>query len=133
MGQQQLHLIVLGVVLVFLSVAVGIASFSSNALERNRDAVILDLNNLSLQAKSYYKKSDKLGGGDYSFTDYRIPDLMEENENGNYRIISVRSQEIIFQGTGVEKEAGSGCTQSDFIRYNLIVTPNGDNELLKLN
>ena len=132
MGQQQLHLIVLGVILVFFSIAVGVASFSSNSLERNRDAVISDLNSLSMLARGYYKKSEELGGGNYAFTGYDIPGLLEENENGNYRIISVRSQEIIFQGTGIEKDGSSGCSQSEFIQYNLIVTLN-NNELVKVN
>lgn len=132
MGQQQLHLIVLGVILVFFSIAVGIASFSSNSLERNRDAVISDLNNLSMLARGYYKKSEEFGGGNNGYTGYEMPELLKENENGNYRILSIQSQRITFQGTGIEKDGGSGCTQNDFIRYNLIVTPD-NNELVKIN
>jgi len=121
----------LGAILVFFSIAVGIASFSSNSLESNRDAVIMDLNNLSMMARGFYKKSDSLGGGGNVFSDFEIPERLRTNDNGNYRIISASSQMIVIQGTGIEKAAGSGCTQSDFIQYNIIVDPS-ENQLIKI-
>ena len=45
MGQQQLLLIVLSVIIVGIAVAVGITTFQSNAVEANRQAVISDLVN----------------------------------------------------------------------------------------
>jgi hypothetical protein len=47
MGQQQLHLIVLGIILVGLTVIMGLVSFQINAVQSNRDAVIMDLNHLA--------------------------------------------------------------------------------------
>ena len=87
MGQQQLHLVVLGAILVFFSIAVGITSFNSNSVQSNRDAVIADLNYLSMMARGYYKKSDSLGGGNNDFNGFEIPRSLESNENGTYHIV----------------------------------------------
>ena len=43
MGQQQLLLIILGVIIVGIAVAVGITMFQDNAISANRDAVTNDL------------------------------------------------------------------------------------------
>ncbi len=42
MGQQQLLLIILGVIIVGIAVAVGITMFQDNAVDQNRSAVIAD-------------------------------------------------------------------------------------------
>jgi len=129
MGQQQLHLVVLGAILVFFSIAVGITSFNSNSVQSNRDAVIADLNYLSMMARGYYKKSDSLGGGNNDFNGFEIPGSLESNENGRYRIVSSSAQKIILEGKGIEIAAGGGCNQSEYVQYNLIVEP-GENELV---
>ena len=43
MGQQQLLLIILGVIVVGIAVAVGITMFSDSAVNANRDAMVNDL------------------------------------------------------------------------------------------
>ena len=58
MGQQQLLLIVLGVIIVGIAIAVGISMFKSNAQSSNRDQVINDLNNLAAKAQQYYRKNE---------------------------------------------------------------------------
>jgi len=50
MGQQQLLLIILGVIIVGIAVAVGITMFQDNAVDQNRSAVIADLTTLSAKA-----------------------------------------------------------------------------------
>ena len=131
MGQQQLHLIVLGIIIVGLSIAVGLIRFNTNAIQSNRDAVILDLNNLSSDAITYYKKDDTFSGGNYSFLGFTMSDQLNDNENGIYTVISIQPQRIIFQGVGVEKEGDSGCNQSNNITYQLIVEPT-ESELIKI-
>ena len=68
MGQQQLLLIVLGVIVVGIAVVVGINLFNANATSANRDGVISDLNNLSAMGQQYYKKPTSMGGGGNTFT-----------------------------------------------------------------
>ena len=62
MGQQQLLLIILGVIVVGIAVAVGITMFQDNAISANRDAVTNDLVNLAARAQQYYRRPTALGG-----------------------------------------------------------------------
>jgi len=67
MGQQQLLLIILGVIVVGIAVAVGITMFTDNAQSANRDAVVNDLVNLASRAQQFYRRPFALGGGQGSF------------------------------------------------------------------
>ena len=67
MGQQQLLLIILGVIIVGIAVAVGITMFQDNAVDQNRSAVIADLTTLAAKAQQYFAKPTTLGGGGNSF------------------------------------------------------------------
>ena len=51
MGQQQLLLIVLGVIIVGIAVVVGISVFTASSSSSNQDAVISDLQNISANAQ----------------------------------------------------------------------------------
>ena len=68
MGQQQLLLIILGVIVVGIAVAVGITMFSDSATNANRDALTNDLVNLASRAQQYYRRPVALGGGGYTFS-----------------------------------------------------------------
>lgn len=124
MGQQQILLIVLAIIIVGIAVVVGLNYFDKKAVLANRDAVILDLNNLASDAQSYYKKTSTFGGGEQDFMGYDIPVKLKSNDNGNYRVISLQPQEVIIQGTGVEKEGSLGCSGSNNIKYRIIIEKN---------
>ena len=68
MGQQQLLLIILGVIIVGLAIAVGITMFRDNAVSTNRDAIANDLMHLAAKARHFYKRPTSLGGGGHNFT-----------------------------------------------------------------
>jgi hypothetical protein len=102
MGQQQLLLIVLGVIVVGIAIAVGISLFNANAVNSNRDAVVSDLNNLGALAISHYKKPISMGGGQQTFTGWALPAQMVTNPNGTYSA-AVTAQEVVITGTGFEK------------------------------
>ena len=61
MGQQQLILVVLSVIIVGVAVVVGIGMFQDNMTERNREAVTSDLFNLGVKARKHYEISRLLG------------------------------------------------------------------------
>jgi len=86
MGQQQLLLIVLGVIIVGIAIAVGISMFKSNAQTSNRDALINDLNNLAAKAEQYYRKPTAMAGGGQSFTGFALTPIDTINGNGQYYI-----------------------------------------------
>jgi Tfp pilus assembly protein PilE len=101
MGQQQLLLIVLGVIVVGIAVVVGINLFNANAVSSNRDGVVSDLNNLGAMAQQYYKKPTSMGGGGNTFTGWTLPAELDTTANGNYTV-TVSAQSVTIQGYGTE-------------------------------
>ena len=111
MGQQQLLLIVLGVIIVGIAVVVGINLFNANATNANRDAVVSDLNNLGAMAQQFYKKPVSMGGGGNTFTGWAVPTNLASNANGTY-VGTIAAQSVSIVGTGVEiGNDGSGKVQ----------------------
>ena len=103
MGQQQLLLIVLGVIVVGIAVAVGMNQFSTSAGEANRDQLISDLNFLSIVAQAYYKKPASYGGGGNSYTGWEFPDYFKNYEAGKMKAkIKKKGNEVKITATGTE-------------------------------
>ena len=73
MGQQQLLLIVLGVIVVGIAVVVGINLFNANAESSAKDTIISEGTNLGALAQQYYKKPTSMDGGNNTFTGWSIP------------------------------------------------------------
>jgi len=115
MGQQQLLLIILGVIVVGIAVAVGITMFSDNAISANRDAVTNDLVNLASRAQQYYRRPASMGGGEGSFvgltadvTGLARLTSKPQNSNGTYSIRTLGNDStVVLAGIGTEK-AGDG-------------------------
>jgi Tfp pilus assembly protein PilE len=114
MGQQQLLLIILGVIVVGIAVAVGITMFQDNAVSANRDAVVNDLVNLAARAQQYYRRPTSLGGGQNSFAGLSgdasgLKKLVNTNTspwvnaNGSYRIsVAGTDSSVWLEGIGNE-------------------------------
>jgi hypothetical protein len=82
MGQQQLLLIVLGVIIVGIAVVVGINLFNANAEESAKDTIVSEGTNIGAMAQQYYKKPKALGGGGNSFTGFSIPTKLDSTLAG---------------------------------------------------
>ena len=111
MGQQQLLLIILGVIVVGIAVAVGITMFTDNAQSANRDAVTNDLVNLASRAQQHYRRPAALGGGQGTFdgstggvglTNINQLTSKPTNANGTYALGTVTATNVILTGTGTE-------------------------------
>ena len=63
MGQQQLLLHVLGIVIVGLAVVVGIQAFSENQKKANADALVNDAIRIASDAQAWKLKPQAFGGG----------------------------------------------------------------------
>lgn len=105
MGQQQLLLIVLGVIIVGIAVVVGINLFNANAEEAAKDAVVSDCTNLGAMAQQHYKKPGSMGGGANTFdgtgtngTPWVIPANLVQTANGDYSITSLTANEVQITG-----------------------------------
>uniref|UniRef100_A0A7V3E8D2 Uncharacterized protein n=1 Tax=Ignavibacterium album TaxID=591197 RepID=A0A7V3E8D2_9BACT len=112
MGQQQLLLIVLGVIIVGIAVVVGINLFNANAEESAKDTMISEGTNLGALAQQYYKKPTAMGGGGNSFAGFeatgRVPANLLNTPTGTWSIGSGSSTSITI--TGTPKETGYNWT-----------------------
>ena len=101
MGQQQLLLIVLGVIIVGIAVVVGINVFTASSIQANIDGVTSDLVNLGSMGQQYYRKPTALAGGGNAFTNWSIPTQLDTTGNGTYTAV-VAAQQITLTGLGNE-------------------------------
>ncbi len=118
MGQQQLLLIIVGVIITGIAIAVGISIFQANASGVNRDAVWNDLNHLGARAQQYYRKPRALGGGDLSFTGFKLTGKETKNDNGIY-VATPSPTQVTILGIGNEL----GYDESNPITLTMIVLP----------
>ena len=86
MGQQQLILIILGVIVVGLAIAVGITMFGANSAESNKDGVTSSLVNIAADAHQFKLRPKILGGGRPSYEGYSIPVKFQSDDNGTYSL-----------------------------------------------
>ena len=119
MGQQQLLLIVLGVIIVGIAVVVGINLFNANAETATQDSLVSQGTNIGAMAQQYYKKPASMGGGANTFdgtganppvAPWAIPTNLQTTANGTYTA-AVTAQQVILTGVPL---ANSG--------YNFTVT-----------
>jgi type II secretory pathway pseudopilin PulG len=101
MGQQQLLLVIVGVIIVGLAIAVGIGLFSAQAVSNNRDAMIHDLNMIAQSAYQYRISIRQLGGGEGNYSNYVIPPQMADNSNGRYTILDAQVNTLDMKGISV--------------------------------
>jgi len=117
LGQQQLLLIVLGVIVVGIAIFVGITLFQASAAEAKRNNVVNELVNLAAHAQQYYQRPTALGGGSRAFSGWQIPHELRTTANGSYEA-TIESQRVILIGTGNEVVTGT-----DSVKVQLIVFP----------
>jgi Tfp pilus assembly protein PilE len=120
MGQQQLLLIVLSVIIVGIAVVVGINMFNDQAANSNLDSVTADLMNLASRAQQHYRRPTAMGGGGGSFAlltasaaGLAYLTTQPTNENGTYTISTAgNATSVTVQGIGKTDGDGDGtnCT-----------------------
>jgi hypothetical protein len=86
MGQQQLLLLVLGIVIVGLAVVVGIQAFGENQKKANADALVNDGVRIASDAQAWKLKPAAFGGGSDAagFTGLSFTQLGYDNDAGVY-------------------------------------------------
>ena len=120
MGQQQLLLIVLGVIIVGIAVVVGINVFTASATDSNRDAITADLTNLSSMAQQYYRKPTSLGGGGNTFTGWAVPSSLTQTSNMSAAVTpTVAAQSVTLVAVGNE----TGTDGSTKVKVTIVVSP----------
>jgi Tfp pilus assembly protein PilE len=99
MGQQQILLIVLGIIIV--GVAVGIASqiFDTSAEDSNKNSVASELLHLGMIAQQYFNRPSEMGGGNQSYIGWTIPTELDSTTSGTFMIVISNKTELILNGT----------------------------------
>jgi len=116
MGQQQLLLLVLGIVIVGLAVVVGIQAFGENQKKANADALVNDAIRIASDAQAWKLKPAAFGGGgslvgDGNFTGLAFEQLGYTvdasdnyvNLNGEFTMAATGS-EVTITGTNAQNE-----------------------------
>ncbi len=130
MGQQQLLLIVLGVIIVGVAVVLGINLFRSHAIESKKGLIINECINLAAMAQKHYRLPSTLGGGSNSFDNpvtgikWSIPTELKHTASGDYEITEQASSYIIIKATGNEVVNGV-----DQVQVEITIKP--DNYVVK--
>ena len=93
MGQQQLILILLAIMVIGVAIAAGLGLFSSNTAEQNKLAIINDLSNLKSMAYKFRIRPVTMAGGAGSYVGFTMPSKLMSNENANYTM-TIAANEI---------------------------------------
>ena len=98
MGQQQLLLIVLGVILVGVAVVLGIKYFGVGAESGAKDELVAHVVTISAQMQEYYKKPTAMGGGGNSFLGFVLDTKMDSSATGTYSVGSLTTDPAFAYG-----------------------------------
>ena len=119
MGQQQLLLITLGVIIVGIAVITGLILFEHSSNENKKNQIKSEGSTLAIMAQKYYRLPVTMGGGGRSFSGWKIPAMLDTTGSGIYSITSVSANELVI--TGVDRMLQLG---QDTIRVTVTVTDN---------
>ena len=95
MGTQQMLLIVLGLILIGIAIAVGIAMFGSTSVDSNKQSLINDLQNIAVDASAFKSRPTTMGGGSGSYAGYTIPSKLLTIDDGSFTA-TASSQAVTF-------------------------------------
>ncbi len=120
MGQQQVLLILVGVVIVGLAIVVGISLWHDAAEQSNREAIVHDLQYLASSLVQAYMTPEVSAGlqGNYHklYKDPELkilkknrkknpstsPEYYWETDNGKYEFVKVTTDSVVLRGEGLE-------------------------------
>lgn len=125
MGQQQLLLIVLGILIIGIAIIIGISLFSASAVEAKRNNITNELVNLASLAQQHYRKPQTMGGGNRAFDNshggvsWTIPPSLVTTGNGRFSIQSISSNQVVILATGNEVVTGN-----DSVKVQITINPN---------
>jgi hypothetical protein len=123
MMQQQLLLIILGIIVVGAAIAVGFVLMSDQSASTNRDNLGADLVALGAKVQSYYRKPASYGGGEHTFDGLTIGKVIRDtaNANGSYGLVGSPSDQgpVRFQATG----KSTGNDRINPVKLEMIVYP----------
>jgi len=123
MGQQQLLLIILGVIIVGIAIGVGISQFGAHSTQANKDGVTSGIVNVAANAYQFKIRPTTMGGGSGSYVGYLLPSKMATDENGTYATSGASSTAITVTGTSTLNGAWTAtCTVDSVGKTSIVYT-----------
>ncbi len=113
MGQSQLLIIAISVLIIGIAIAAGAGFFSDDETEANKKAMINDVNHIAMNAARYYRRIPALGGGGYSYLGYQLPNAYRSNLNGSYSTSAVSKDVLQIRGVSGRDTANAMVAQID--------------------
>lgn len=114
MGQQQLLLIVLVMILVGAAILVGFQIYDQSNRETAIDTISKDLVSLASDAMNYYRKPVTLGGGGLSFVasdrQWSVPPNLDTLDNRVYVVNTISANDLEIKGSSIDVETGLNGT-----------------------
>ncbi len=125
MGQQQLLLIVIGLIIIAIAIYMGASLFRQWAINSKRDMIINENNSLASMAIKYYKTAKEMGGGGNSFKGWSLPSQMLTTATGTHHLSTIFSDSVIIIGTGNDVVTGT-----DTVKVQTTVTASSINTVI---
>ena len=116
MGQQQLLLVVLALILVGVAVIFAITLFRQKAVDSKRDLLINEGGNIATDALEFYKRPAGLGGGGNTFLGWSIPSSIVTTATGYY-VANIFRDSVVIIGTGNDVTNGTDSVKVQFSVY----------------
>ncbi len=112
MGQTQILMIVLSVIIVGIAVAVGITQFGESAVQANQDAVVANCQRMVSASAQHYRKPTSMGGGGRTFTGITLATLnmASSDDTGSYDI-NGSGTDLEIVGVGLEPNSDGNVAQ----------------------
>ena len=98
MGQSQLLIIAISVLIIGIAILAGTGFFVADEVETNKKAMVNDINHVAMNAVRYYRKIHALGGGGNSYDGYVVPSSYRSNLNGSYSATVINSRVLQLKG-----------------------------------
>ena len=113
MGQSQLLIIAISVLIIGIAILAGAGFFSDDAIEANKKAMINDVNHIAMNAVRYYRRIPALGGGGYSYLSYSLPVGYRSNLNGSYSATALSKDVLEIRGVSSSDTSNTMVAQID--------------------
>lgn len=113
MGQSQLLIIAVSVLIIGIVILAGTGLFQTSDIEVNKKAMINDFNQIAHIAIRYYSRPMALGGGNQSFVGFVIPAKFQSNQNGLYSVATLSPMVLQVRGVSVKDTNNTMVGQID--------------------
>ena len=113
MGQSQLLIIAVSVLVIGIAILVGTGAFQSEDLEASKKAIINDMNYIASNARRYYARPASMAGGNNQYTGYVIPLRFKKNNNGVYSATAINPKVLQITGRWSRDTTASITAQID--------------------